>query len=124
MARILVVDDEPSVRVLVQRLLMLHGHRVDAVPDGERALDALERHSYDLAIVDHAMPVMSGVELLGIIRATPRFEGMKVLMFSGGGVTENVDAAFDNGADAYLLKPFDAARLLAKVNAVLAMAAV
>lgn len=124
MARILVVDDETSIRVLVQRLLTLHGHRVDAAPDGEKALDFLERRDYDLAIVDHSMPVMSGVELVGIIRATPRFSHMKMLMFSGGGVTGNVDAAFDAGADSYLLKPFDAARLLAKVNAVLATAAV
>lgn len=124
MARILVVDDEPAIRILVQRLLMLHGHRVDCAADGEKALDNLERHAYDLAILDHSMPVMSGVQLLGVIRATPRFAHMKILMFSGGGITENVDAAFDAGADAYLLKPFDAARLLAKVNLVLLTAAV
>ena len=120
MARILIVDDEPAIRILVQRLLVLHGHQVDAAPDGEEALDQLQIRSYDLAIIDHAMPVMSGVELLGIVRSTPRFAGMKVLMFSGGGITEDVDAALAAGADAYLLKPFDAARLLAKVSFVLA----
>ena len=56
MARILVVDDEASIREIARKLLALHGHAVDVAEDGERALDQLEKKNYDLVLLDHYMP--------------------------------------------------------------------
>jgi CheY-like chemotaxis protein len=119
MARILVVDDDEMIRTLLRKLLGLHGHRVDAAADGAEAVDRVARGAYDLVIMDRFMPVMSGVDAVSVLRSTPRFAAVRILMVTNDSVTRDVDEAFDKGVDGYVVKPFEAARLLAKIDAVL-----
>lgn len=120
MARILAVDDEEPARALVKRLLELHGHQVDGARDGAEAVDLLRRGRYDLMIIDQFMPRMSGLEAVSVVRTSPRFKDLKILMVTLTSLTKDVDAAFEAGIDGYLVKPFDMKKLLEKVERVLA----
>jgi CheY-like chemotaxis protein len=120
MARILVVDDEEPVRALLKRLLALHGHAVDTAEDGAQAVDQVQKKSYDLLIIDRHMPNMSGVDAVAILRTSPRFKSLKILMATQDSVIGSVDQAFEAGVDGYVVKPFDMKKLLAKVDRTLA----
>lgn len=116
MARILVVDDEEPIRALLKRLLALHGHVVDTAADGEQAVDQIQKRRYDLMIIDRQMPKMSGIDAVALLRTSPRFKDLKILMVTLNSVTKDVDQAFEAGVDGYVVKPFDMEKLLAKVE--------
>jgi len=116
MARILVVDDEASIREIARKLLALHGHAVDVANDGERALDQLEKKNYDLVLLDHYMPKISGIQVVSIIRTSPKYKDLKILMLTSMSVTKNVDEAFEAGIDGYIIKPFTMKQLVEKVE--------
>lgn len=116
MARILIVDDEESIRDLVKRLLSLHGHSVETAVNGVEAVDRLQKQKYDLMIIDRYMPKMSGVDAVALIRTSPKFKDLKILMVTMTSTTKDVDEAFDAGVDGYVVKPFDMNKLLEKVN--------
>ncbi len=81
MARILLAEDDASVRSFVERALTLHGHQVTAVVDGALALEALAADRFDLLLTDIQMPVMDGIALaLNVTRDHP---GLRILMMSG-----------------------------------------
>lgn len=113
--RILVVDDEPSVRTMLKKLLVLHGHTVDTAGDGSEAIDRLESHTYGLMILDRFMPVMDGLTTAGIIRSSPKYKSMKILMLTGGSITKDVDDSFEAGVDGYVVKPFSIKNLIEKI---------
>ncbi|HXS99239.1 MAG TPA: response regulator [Elusimicrobiota bacterium] len=116
MARILVVDDEESIREVVRRLLSLHGHTVETAVNGAEALDRLQNRKYDLMIIDRFMPKMSGVDAVAVLRTSPKFKDLKILMVTMTSTTKDVNEAFDAGVDGYVVKPFDMNKLLEKVN--------
>jgi chemosensory pili system protein ChpA (sensor histidine kinase/response regulator) len=113
---ILVVDDEEAVRALLKRLLSLHSYSVDTAADGAEAVDKLQRRNYDLLIIDRAMPRMSGIDAVAILRTCPRFEKLKILMLTHDSITRDIDEAFEKGVDGYIVKPFDFNKLLAKIE--------
>ena len=81
MARILLAEDDESVRGFVRRALAHHGHEITAVADGALALEALAGEPYDLLLTDIAMPVMDGIQLaLNVARDHPE---LRILMMSG-----------------------------------------
>jgi DNA-binding response OmpR family regulator len=116
MARILVVDDEEQIRELLRRLLSLHGHAVDTAADGAEAFDRLQKTSYDLMIIDRKMPKMSGVDAVAMLRTSPKFKRLKILMATMTSTTKDVDEAFEAGVDGYVVKPFNMEALVAKVE--------
>jgi two-component system chemotaxis response regulator CheY len=116
MARILIADDEESIRDLIKEVLMPHGHTFELAGNGKEAMDKLRNGGFDLAIVDRNMPGMSGIELVQLIRQNPKIATMKVLMCTGASVTREIDEAFQAGANDYVLKPLNFAQLLAKVS--------
>ncbi|MDD5301896.1 MAG: response regulator [Elusimicrobia bacterium] len=118
-ARILVVDDEAQVRLMLSKLLTLHGYTVDTVNDGAQAIDQLQKNRYELMILDRYMPVMDGLTAASIIRSSPKFEAVKILMLTGDSVTKDVDDSFDAGIDGYIVKPFVVKNLLEKVAHIL-----
>jgi DNA-binding response OmpR family regulator len=81
MARILVAEDESSVREFVARALRLHGHEVTAVEDGGMALEALEVDPYDILLTDIVMPGLDGIALA--LKVGKEFPQMPVLLMSG-----------------------------------------
>lgn len=118
MANILVVDDDPDIVELVSLKLRSSGHAVTAVGSGEAARDALAaRRDFDLAVVDHMMPGMTGVDLVRVLRA----EGstLRVLMLTARSQERDLENGFTAGVDDYMTKPFSPRELAVRVTALL-----
>lgn len=115
MARILVVDDDINVRELLVTVLTDGGHAVAAVGNGEDALARLAAEPFELVVMDRSMPRLSGMETLVALRKDPALKGVKVIMCTGAGMLADAEAALAAGADDYVVKPLDIARLLEKV---------
>jgi PAS domain S-box-containing protein len=102
-ATVLVIDDEEDVRLAtVDYLSSVYQFVVDGVDSGETALSLLEKKQYDAIISDYKMKGMSGIDLLKAIRS--RGDDTPFLIFTGRGREEVVIAAFENGADGYVMK--------------------
>jgi two-component system, OmpR family, response regulator MprA len=116
-AAILVVDDDPPIRRMLDRTLAAEGYRIETAGDGGEALAAVERSAPDLLVLDVAMPGLDGLAVCRRIRgkglATP-----VLLLTARDEVGERV-AGLDAGADDYLVKPFATEELLARVRALL-----
>ena len=115
-ARILVADDNADMRQYVQRLLGAR-YDVEAVADGAAALEAARRRTPDVIIADVMMPNMDGFELLKTIRGDERLRNLAVILLSARAGEEARVEGLDSGADDYLVKPFSAKELLARVDA-------
>jgi two-component system KDP operon response regulator KdpE len=112
--RILVVDDEPSIRRFLQASLATHGHAIFEAENGEAALtEAVIRHP-DLIILDMGLPDLDGIEVTRRLREWTR---IPILILSVRGGEEDKIAALDAGADDYLTKPFGVGELLARIRA-------
>lgn len=115
---ILIVDDEPYVAELLCRHLTSEGYSCTKAPNGEKAVELLEREGhYHLVITDILMPVMSGIDLLTYVRS--RFPYTAVLMVTAVDDRSSISAALEIGAYGYLLKPFDRSEILINVTAAL-----
>jgi two-component system nitrogen regulation response regulator GlnG len=117
-ARILVADDEPSIRWLLERLLRQAGHAVTLVEDGQTALDAARREAFDLVFVDIRMPGLDGLAVLSRLRAEAP-ETSVIVMTAHGSVRAAVEA-MQGGAYDYVQKPFDNDEVLLLVERAIA----
>jgi two-component system phosphate regulon response regulator PhoB len=120
-ARILLVDDDVEVRDVVTAILEAVGFEVVASHSGEEGLAKLERSSFDLVVLDWTLPGMSGLELCRAVRA--RWTRLPVLFLTANASTEDVVDAFAGGADDYVVKPFRAPELGARIFGLLRRAA-
>ena len=113
--RILFAEDEKSLSRVVTAMLVKSNYSVDAVYDGQDALDYLRAGNYDGAILDIMMPKMDGIEVLKTIRA----EGIRtpVLMLTAKAEVDDKVLGLDSGANDYLTKPFSSKELLARIRA-------
>jgi two-component system KDP operon response regulator KdpE len=114
--RILVVDDEPQITLVLRSGLVKHGYDVRVAAEGESALELFDAWSPDLVITDLSMPNMGGLELCRRLRAV---SPVPIIVLS---VKEGESAkieALDGGADDYVTKPFGIGELLARVRAAL-----
>ena len=109
-ARLLVVDDDPGIRYLLEVLLSGSGHEVFLAGSAREALEYLKRETPDLILLDIMMPDMDGLTLLGRIRAVRRLARVPVILFTGGG-RELEGAGKALGADLFLEKPISGRRL-------------
>jgi PAS domain S-box-containing protein len=116
-AHVLVVDDNADMREYLTRLLRGAGHRVSTVHDGQEALDAVRAHTPDVVISDVMMPRLDGLALVAALRADHRTAAVPVLLLSARAGEEASIEGLRAGADDYLVKPFAAAELLARVRA-------
>jgi len=115
--RILVVDDEPSVRDALDRALRMDGYKVQLAGDGRAALDALADQPPDAIVLDVLMPEPNGLEVCRRLRAAG--DHTPVLMLTARDAVPDRVAGLDAGADDYLVKPFALEELLARVRALL-----
>lgn len=115
-ARILIADDNSDMRAYVQGLLA-PDYEVIAVPDGKAALEAARSMQPDLILSDVMMPQMDGLELLTTIRNDAALSGVPVILLSARAGEEASTEGLALGADDYLVKPFSARELLARVDA-------
>jgi excisionase family DNA binding protein len=109
--RVLVVDDEASIRDLLAKTLALAEYDVDVAPDGRSALDRMRMYPYDLLIADLKMPGMDG---LSVIREAKRFKAdLPVIIITGFSTESSAIEAVNLGVAGYLTKPFRVPQVLA-----------
>jgi len=109
--RILVVDDEASIRDLLAKTLALAEYDVDVAPDGRSALDRMRVYAYDLLIADLKMPGMDG---LAVIREAKRYKSdLPVIIITGFSTESSAIEAVNLGVAGYLTKPFRVPQVLA-----------
>ena len=113
--RMLVAEDDASLRSVLERGLRENGYVVDAVADGTAAIEHLRAYQYEVAILDWRMPKADGIEVLRIIRE--RGVRTPVLMLTARDALTDRVTGLNVGADDYLVKPFDFKELLARLNA-------
>jgi CheY-like chemotaxis protein len=119
-ARILVVDDEPSNRILLKAALDKHAYRVELANDGHEALEKLAGAAFDLVLLDLDMPGCNGEEVLQRLKTHPALCAMPVIIVSATEELEGVVRCIEAGATDYLPKPFDRVLLEARVRSALA----
>ena len=119
---ILLADDNADMRGYVRRLLASTGYEVEAVGDGLTALRAAKERRPDLVVTDVMMPELDGLGLLEQIRADPNLKQVPVIFLSARAGEEARIEGMHAGADDYLIKPFSARELLARVDAHLRLA--
>ncbi|HUE28087.1 MAG TPA: response regulator transcription factor [Solirubrobacteraceae bacterium] len=115
---VLVVDDEPTIAEVVARYLERAGYRVLIAADGEEALDAVAVERPDLVVLDLMLPRLSGLEVMRRLRARDGGGPPVVLLTAKDEESDRV-SGLRLGADDYMVKPFSAAELVARVDAVL-----
>ena len=116
MTRILVVDDEPRYIRLLQINLQTEGYEIITAANGEDALELVSLQSPDLVILDIMMPKLDGITTCIRIR---QFSNIPIIMLTAKGEEHDRVQGLDIGADDYIVKPFSAIELLARVKAVL-----
>ena len=115
MAKLLVVDDEKNLRLVIQKEMSRVGHLVETAPDGEAAWEILEARDFDVLLCDINMPRLDGMALLRRVRekiANPP----EIIMLTGQGTVETAIEAMKLGAYDYLTKPYRIAELAALVD--------
>ena len=118
MALILVVDDEPDMRLALGTVLKKEGHSILEADDGERALEEIAKKPIELVLMDIRLPGMDGVQMLKLVRA--QRGDLPVIMVTGYGSVDTAVQVMKLGADAYLSKPFRNRELIETVERVLA----
>lgn len=113
---VLIVEDEPQLRRLLEVTLSGAGYRCAAVDTVRAGVSEAENHRPDLVIADLGLPDRDGIEL---IRAVRRWSAMPIIVLSARSQESEKVAAFDAGADDYVTKPFGAGELLARVRVAL-----
>jgi DNA-binding response OmpR family regulator len=114
--RILLAEDEKALSRAVVKIFERNNYSIDAVYDGEEALDYLEAGNYDCAVLDIMMPKMDGITVLKKLRESG--STLPVLILTAKAEIDDKVLGLDSGANYYLTKPFDAKELLAAVRAI------
>ncbi|MBT3289588.1 MAG: response regulator transcription factor [Victivallales bacterium] len=116
--RILIAEDNATARALLSGTLRKSGYEVEETVNGTEAWQALQRpDAPELAILDWMMPEMSGLEVVGLVRALPSSRPPYLIILTSRDGKADTIAGLDAGANDYVAKPFDAGELRARVNA-------
>lgn len=119
--KLLIVDDDASLlRLLRARLEKRNKHNVTVADNAASGLEKAEADSFDLIILDWMLPDMQGIDVLSRIKADKATSKVPVLMLTGRNKIGEIEEAFDRGADGYLTKPIELAKLGDKVKQLLA----
>lgn len=122
-SHILVVEDDPSLSLLVTRLLGHHGFASTVITDGHQAAEAIEALRPDLMVLDVMLPGMSGYNVCRLVKSTPATAHIPVVMLTAKAYPLDRRHGEDAGADAYITKPFDPDALIGQIRELLPEAA-
>jgi type II secretory ATPase GspE/PulE/Tfp pilus assembly ATPase PilB-like protein/ActR/RegA family two-component response regulator len=117
--KVLLVDDEDSLRKVLKDLLERDGYDVSEARDGVQALDQVDRVGPDIVVLDLNLPALDGYGVLSQLRSRPATAGIPVIVLTAKGDEDNEVRVFELGADDFLQKPFRARALSARLEAVL-----
>ena len=120
MAKILVVEDEPSLRKLLQYQLSKIGHEIRVAGDGEQALALIKSERPDLVLLDVMLPVMGGFQVLRKLQEDKNTKSILVIMLSAKGQQHDIAAGLNQGVFDYITKPFNIPNLSARIDKALA----
>lgn len=120
MADVLIVDDDPDIRAMLNITLEGHGHRVSEAADGTQALLALEKSAPDVMVLDVMMPGVDGFGVLREMRRKGLGADTRVMLVTCKAEERDFVQGWELGADEYLTKPFDPDTLVRKVDELVA----
>ncbi|MCT7982802.1 response regulator transcription factor [Laspinema sp. A4] len=120
--RLLLIDDDPNLILLVKDYLEFRGYEVTTAENGREALDILEKEMPDMIICDVMMPEMDGYAFVEQVRKDPRTNWIPVLFLSAKGQSQDRVKGLNTGADVYMVKPFEPEELVSQVEASLKQA--
>ncbi len=115
-ARILVIDDEPDVVMIIKTALQAEGYDVASATNGPDGLEEAFETRPDLIILDVMMPIMDGFEVLKMLRQDPKTENTPVIILTARTQDHDVFMGYHYGADMYLTKPFNPRELMTIVE--------
>src|SRR6185503_18133281 len=118
-AKILIVDDEPIIRDIMEALLLLHGYDLFFATHGLEALDQVAGLNPDLILLDVMMPGMSGLEVCRRLKRDETQRHIPIILVTALSGVEELSQGIEAGADDFLHKPFDNRELLARVRSML-----
>ena len=110
--RILIVDDEPHIVKMLQARLEFQEYEVLVATDGQDGLDKVRSEKPDLIILDISLPKLNGYEVCQALRADEKHKDIPVVMLTASGQALDIMQGMKDGADAYIVKPFDSEALL------------
>ena len=113
---ILVVEDDPATATLMRRIMEMHNYTVESAPDGHSALEWFKFDEPDLVLLDVGLPGVDGFEVCRRMREST---SVPIIMVTGRGADDDIVRGLDSGANDYVVKPFSAVVLAARVRAVL-----
>jgi two-component system response regulator RegX3 len=114
--RILIVEDDPTHRYAISRLLEKDGFAVDVADDGEAGIDAARAADYDVVLLDWMLPKVSGIDVCRALRSE---SPVPIIMLSAKGTEAERVLGLELGADDYITKPFSSAELVSRIRSVL-----
>ena len=117
--KILVIDDEETVRKVLKIHLVKGGYDVKEAADGEEAIEQLKRNNFDLLICDVMMPKKDGWEVLRAVRSHPRTKDIPVIFLTAKDQDTDMFKGYELGANYYMTKPFTKSQLLFGINMML-----
>ena len=114
--RVLIVDDEPNIVLSLQFLLSREGYEIDIARDGESALEIAARNPPDMVVLDLMLPGLDGYEVCRRLRAAPATAAAKIVVVTARAREAERVRGLEEGADAYVTKPFSTRELIATVG--------
>ena len=118
-ARVVVIEDDPDISLLVAHKLRAGGHDVEVESDGRAGLAAVIASTPDLVILDWMMPRMNGIEVCEAMRADSALASIPVLMLTAKALEVDLERAYAVGVDEYIQKPFSTRELMVRVTRLL-----
>jgi len=116
---VLIIENDPALRVLISQLLELEGYDVSVAENGRLALEELGVRIPDLVLCDLLMPEMNGCEVLKVLKQNPLTAGVPLVFLTASAVPSDRERCLELGAAAFMTKPFHQTELLATIRALL-----
>lgn len=117
--KILIVDDEPQLVELIKIRLESCGYEALTALDGQAGLDRAKKDKPDLIILDLMLPKIDGYKICRILKFDQKYKSIPIVMFTARAQESDEKLGYEVGADAYIVKPFEASALLAKIKELL-----
>jgi len=118
-ARLLVIEDEPSLAKVLQMRLQIEGFEVEIALDGAEGMKMMEESPPDMVVCDLMMPVMDGLEVTKAMKSDPRFKAIPILILTALRSEKQMAALQKAGADGFATKPYDGKELSSRIRQLL-----
>ena len=114
--KVLLCEDNDDIRKILFMRLEVAGYRVTQARDGEEAMDSIKKEKPDIVVLDLMMPKISGFEVCRMMKFDDQYKEIPIIILSALDRQRDREKAFEDGADAYFIKPFDLGLLINKIE--------